>query len=186
MSLDAIYNDVKERMQKSVDHVKYELTRIRTGRATPALLDGVKVDYYGSPTPLNQIGTVAAPEPRLLTVTPYEKRIIADIEKAIMTADLGLNPANDGNIIRIPIPELSEERRQDLLKLVKKHCEDGRIAIRNVRRDANDSAKKLEKDHDISEDQMHDAQGEIQKFTDDYIKSIDTMMANKETELLGE
>ena len=184
MSLEKIYQDTKGRMNKSVEHVQHELARIRTGRATPALLDAVKVEYYGSMMPLNQVSTVAAPEPRLLVIQPWEKRLIGEIEKAIVQADLGLNPANDGNVVRVPIPELSEERRQDLLKLVKKYCEDGRIAIRNVRRDANEAVKKLEKDHEISEDNSHDAHDKIQKFTNDYIKEIDDVLAHKEKEIL--
>mgnify|MGYP005725484879 CR=1 FL=1 len=184
MSLEKIYQDTKGRMNKSVEHVQHELARIRTGRATPALLDAVKVEYYGSMMPLNQVSTVAAPEPRLLVIQPWEKRLIGEIEKAILQADLGLNPANDGNVVRVPIPELSEERRQDLLKLVKKYCEDGRIAIRNVRRDANEAVKKLEKDHEISEDNSHDAHDKIQKFTNDYIKEIDDVLAHKEKEIL--
>lgn len=184
MSLDSIYTEARKRMKKSVEHVQHELARIHTGRATPALLDGVKVEYYGTPTPLNQVSTVSAPEPRLLVVQPWEKKIIPEVEKAILQADLGLNPSNDGNVVRVPIPELSEERRQDLLKLIKKFCEDGRVAIRNVRRDANDHIKKLEKSHEISEDNSHDGLDKIQKFTDDYIQEIDDVLAHKEKEIL--
>ncbi len=184
MDLPEIYKDSEQRMKKSVEHVRHELARIRTGRATPALLDAVKVEYYGSMVPLNQVATITAPEPRLLVVTPWEKRIIADIEKAILQADLGLNPSNDGNVVRVPIPELSEERRQDLIRVVKKFCEDGRIAIRNIRRDANEHIKKLEKEHKISEDMSHDAQDKIQKLTDKYISEIDTLLEHKEKEIL--
>ncbi|HQV30924.1 MAG TPA: ribosome recycling factor [Calditrichia bacterium] len=173
-------------MHKAVEHVQSELAKVRTGRATPALLDSIKIDYYGSMTPLKQVATVSAPEPRLLVVQPYEKRLIADIEKAILQGDLGLNPNNDGNVVRIPIPELSDERRQDLLRLVKKYCEEGRVSIRNVRRDANENVKKLEKDHEVSEDNSHDAQDEIQKLTDKYIKQIDELLTHKENELLNE
>ncbi|RMI26761.1 MAG: ribosome recycling factor [Calditrichaeota bacterium] len=184
MDLPEIYKDSEQRMKKSVEHVRHELARIRTGRATPALLDAVKVEYYGSMVPLNQVATITAPEPRLLVVTPWEKRIIADIEKAILQADLGLNPSNDGNVVRVPIPELSEERRQDLIRVVKKFCEDGRIAIRNIRRDANEHIKKLEKEHKISEDMSHDAQDKIQKLTDKYISEIDALLEHKEKEIL--
>ena len=173
-------------MQKSVEYVQHELAKIRTGRATPALLDGVKIDYYGAPTPLKQVATVSAPEPRLLVIQPYEKRLIGDIEKAILQAELGLNPSNDGNVVRVPIPELSEERRQDLLKLVKKFCEEGRVAVRNVRRDANEHIKKLEKSHEISEDNSRDAQDEIQTYTDTYIKEIDQVLEAKEKEIIEE
>ncbi len=186
MSLNDIYQDAESRMQKSIEHVQGELTRLRTGRATPALLDSIKVDYYGNPTPLNQVSSVSAPEPRLLVITPWEKRIIGDIEKAILQAELGLNPTNDGNVVRVPIPELSDERRQNLLKLVKKVCEDGRIAVRNVRRDANEAVKKLEKAHEISEDNAHDGLDHIQKMTDDKIKEIDGLYANKEKEILAD
>ncbi len=134
--------------------------------------------------PLNQVSTVSAPEPRMLVVQPWEKRMIAEVEKAILQADLGLNPSNDGNVVRVPIPDLSEERRQDLLKLVKKFCEEGRVAIRNVRRDANDHIKKLEKDHEISEDNSHDGLEKIQKFTNDYINEIDAILEHKEKEIL--
>lgn len=184
MTLEEIFKDAEERMKKSVNHVQHELARIRTGRATPALLDAVKVEYYGSKVPLNQVATITAPEPRLLVVQPWEKRMIAEVEKAILQAELGLNPSNDGNVVRVPIPELSEERRQELLKLVKKYCEDGRVAIRNVRRDANEHIKKLEKAHEISEDSSHDAQDKIQKLTDKYIEEIDEILSHKEKEIM--
>ncbi|MCB0287629.1 MAG: ribosome recycling factor, partial [Calditrichaeota bacterium] len=166
MTLDSILKDAEERMSKSLEHLQHELATVRTGRATPSLLDSVKVEYYGSLMPINQVATVSAPEPRLIVVQPWEKRLIPDIEKAILGSDLGLNPGNDGNVIRLPIPELSEERRQSLLKLVKKFCEDCRVAVRNVRRDANEHIKKLEKSHEISEDNSHDGQDQIQKLTD--------------------
>lgn len=184
MPLQQLYKDAEDRMQKSVEHVHHELMRIRTGRATPELLDIVKVDYYGSTVPLNQVATITAPEPRLLVIQPWEKRMIAEIEKAILQSDLGLNPANDGSVVRLPIPELSEERRQDLLKLVKKFSEEGRVAIRNIRRDLNENVKKLEKDHEISEDQGHDALDEIQKLTDKYIEEINQQYDKKEKEIL--
>ncbi len=184
MTLDSILMDAEERMSKSLEHLQHELATIRTGRATPSLLDSVKVEYYGSIMPINQVATVSAPEPRLIVVQPWEKRLIPEIEKAILSSDLGLNPGNDGNVIRLPIPELSEERRQSLLKLVKKFCEDCRVAVRNVRRDANESIKKLEKSHEISEDNSHDGQDQIQKLTDKYIQDVDDLLAQKEKEVL--
>ena len=184
MTLTEIYKDAEDRMQKSAEHVGHELMRIRTGRATPELLDIVKVDYYGSTVPLNQVATITTPEPRLLVIQPWEKRMIGEIEKAILQSDLGLNPANDGSVIRLPIPELSEERRQDLLKLVKKFCEEGRVAIRNIRRDLNDQIKKMEKEHEVSEDQSHTAQDEVQQLTDKYIEEINVHYERKEKEIL--
>ncbi len=184
MTTSEIYKDAEVRMKKSIEHLQHELARIRTGRATPALLDVVKVEYYGSTVPLNQVATITAPEPRMLVVQPWEKKLIGEIEKAIMQSDLGLNPANDGNVVRVPIPELSEERRQDLLKLVKKFCEESRVAIRNIRRDANEHVKKLEKNHEISEDESHKMLDKIQKLTDDYIKKVDELYHKKEDEIL--
>ncbi len=186
MTLTEIFKDAESRMKKSVEHVQHELARIRTGRATPALLDVVKVDYYGSKVPLNQVATITAPEPRLLVVQPWEKRLIGDIEKAIMESELGLNPSNDGNVVRVPIPQLSEERRRELIKLVKKFCEDGRVAIRNVRRDANEHVKRLEKDHAISEDDARQALDKIQKMTDKFIEDIDAILEHKEKEILAD
>lgn len=184
MTVNDIYRDAESRMKKSLEHLHYELTHIRTGRATPALLDVVKVPYYGSPMPLNQVSTVSAPEPRLLVIQPWDKGMIGEIEKAILQSDLGLNPTNDGNVVRVPIPELSEERRQDLLKVVRKLCEDTRVAIRNVRRDANEHVKGLEKKHEISEDDSHKMLDKIQKMTDEYIKKVDEQFQVKETEIL--
>ncbi len=184
MTTNEIYRDAENRMKKSVEHLHHELTRIRTGRASPALLDVVKIDYYGSMVPLNQASSITAPEPRLLVIQPWEKRLIGEIEKAILQSDLGLNPTNDGNVVRVPIPELSEERRQDLLKLVKKFCEETRVAIRNIRRDANDHVKNLEKDHEISEDESHKVQDDIQKLTDDYVGKVDEHYNSKEKEIL--
>ncbi len=184
MTTNEIYRDAENRMKKSVEHLQHELSRIRTGRATPALLDVVKIDYYGSMVPLNQASSITAPEPRLLVIQPWEKRLIGEIEKAILQSDLGLNPTNDGNVVRVPIPELSEERRQDLLKLIKKFCEESRVAIRNIRRDANDHVKNLEKDHEISEDESHKVQDDIQKLTDEYVGKVDEHYNSKEKEIL--
>lgn len=184
MTTNETYRDAENRMKKSLEHLHHELTRIRTGRATPALLDVVKIDYYGSTVPLNQASTITAPEPRMLVVQPWEKRLIGEIEKAILQSDLGLNPTNDGNVVRVPIPELSEERRGDLLKLVKKFCEEAKVAIRNIRRDANDHVKHLEKEHEISEDESHKMQDQVQKLTDDYIGKVDEHYNLKEKEIL--
>lgn len=178
------YHDTEEKMKKTLETIRHELAKIRSGRATTTLLDGIKVDYYGTPTPLAQVGNIAAPEARLLTVQPWDKSMIGMIEKAIQMADLGLNPANDGTMIRIPIPALNEERRKELVKLGKKYAEDGRVAIRNVRREANEHIKRAEKDHQVSEDDSKHAQDKIQKMTDSYIKKIDEILAQKEKEIM--
>ncbi|NUN46720.1 ribosome recycling factor [bacterium] len=182
--LNKQYHETEEKMKKSLETVRNELAKIRSGRATTTLLDGVKVDYYGTPTPLNQVGNVSAPEARLLTVQPWEKGMVPAIEKAIREANLGLNPQNDGALIRIPIPPLNEERRKELVKLGKKYAEEGKVAVRNVRRDANEHFKKAEKDHKISEDDSKDAQDKVQKMTDNYIKKIDEMLLIKEKEIM--
>ncbi len=184
MDANEIIKDAKRRMEGAINAFHDELVKIRTGRATPTLLDGIRVEYYGQKVPLNQVATVTAPEPRLLVVQPWEKKMLAEIEKEILKADLGLNPSNDGTVIRIPIPQLSEERRKDLVKLVHKFAEDARIATRNVRRDANDHLKKLEKNHEISEDQLKDYLDKIQDITDEHIKKIDEIMKNKEAEIM--
>jgi len=176
--------DFKGRMQKSIEALKGELNRVRTGRASIALLDGIKVDYYGTPTPLNQVATLAVPENRLITIQPWDASIIGDIEKAILKSELGLVPTSDGKIIRISIPQLTEERRKELVKLVKRLGENAKIAIRNIRRDANEFVKKKEKEKEISQDEMKKNQEEIQKLTDDFIKEIDSMIAAKEKEIM--
>ncbi|NIA29254.1 MAG: ribosome recycling factor [Actinobacteria bacterium] len=177
-------HDTRKRMELAVESIRNELAKLRTGKATPAILDSIIVDYYGSKVPLKQVANVSAPEPRLLVVQPWEKSLLSEIEKEILKSDLGLNPANDGIVIRIPIPQLTEERRQALVKVAKKVGEDGKIAIRNIRRDANEKLKKAEKDHDISEDSMHTAQDDVQKLTDDFIKKIDEILTFKEKEIL--
>ncbi len=178
------YHDTEEKMKKTIEAIRHELAKLRSGRATTSLLDGIKIDYYGTPTPLSQVANVAAPESRMLTVQPWDKSMVAPIEKAIMAANLGLNPANDGHLIRIPIPQLNEERRKELVKLGKKYAEDGRIAIRNVRREANEHIKKAEKNHEVSEDDSKHDQEKIQKMTDDYIHKIDDMIVQKEKEIM--
>ena len=172
-SLKDILDDAEHRMDASVDHVKNEFTHVRTGRATTALLDGIKVDYYGTITPLSQMANVSVPDSRLLSIQPWDKNMVAPIEKAILESDLGLNPQNDGTLIRIPIPQLSEERRKDLVKLIKKQAEEGRIAVRNVRRDANEHIKKFTKDNHVSEDEERETLDLIQKLTDKHIELIE-------------
>lgn len=182
--IDEIIQDAESRMAKSVDSLKTELTKIRTGRAHPSLLDHVMVDYYGSPTPIKQVANVVAEDSRTLAVTPWEKPMVAAVEKAIMTADLGLNPASQGTVIRVPMPALTEERRRDLVRVVKSEGETGRIAVRNIRRDANSDFKDLLKDKEISEDESRKAEENIQKLTDKYIAEIDKLLEAKEKEMM--
>ncbi len=179
-----IIKDAKQKMVKAVEAVKHELITIRTGRATPGLIEGVKVDYYGNPTPLKQVANIGAPEPTLLTVQPWEKNMLQVIESAIRNANLGLNPSNDGTLIRVPIPALNEERRKEYVKLTKKYGEQGKVSIRNLRRDANDSLKKIEKDKQISEDEKKRGEDEIQKLTDKYSAEIDSLLEQKEREIM--
>jgi ribosome recycling factor len=183
--MDQIKPQLETAMTKAVENLKYQMTKVRTGRASASVLDGVQVDYYGSPTPVNQVGQVSTPEARLLQIQPFDKNMIADIEKAIMGANLGLTPSNDGNLIRIPFPALTEERRKEQVKEVKKYAEDARIAIRNSRRDQNEVVKKAEKAKEISEDESKKFQGEIQTVTDKFIKQVDEIMSAKENELMA-
>lgn len=179
-----ILKDMKTRMDQAIQAFTRNLATVRAGRANPSLLDSVTVDYYGATTPLNQLANVSAPEARMLVVTPYDKTAIVDIEKGIQKANLGLSPTNDGNVIRINIPALTEERRKDLVKVVGKSAEESRVQIRNIRREANDSFKKQEKDGEISEDELRNAQDNVQKETDQYIKKIDELAKAKEDEIL--
>lgn len=174
----------KERMQKAVDHLIAEFVKVRTGKASIGLLEGVKVDYYGTPTPLNQVGNLNTPDFHTITIQPWDKTAIQAIEKAILNANLGLNPANDGTIIRIPIPPLNEERRRELVKLVKKHAEEGKVSIRNIRRDEIEKLKKIEKEEHISEDDRKHAENDVQKLTDQFIKEIDAVVLKKEKEIM--
>ena len=176
--------DAQKRMDASLETVRRELSVMRTGRASLAMLDGVKVDYYGTPTPLNQVGNLSVPDPTLIAVQPWDPSLLPVIEKAIRGAGLDLNPQNDGKIIRIPVPSLTEERRKTLVKLAHKHAEEGRVAIRNVRRDTNDHLKKLMKDHEISEDDEKQALAEVQKLTDGHIARIDETLKKKEAEIM--
>jgi len=182
--LDEIYTEAEEKMKKVVAAYQRELSTMRAGRATPALLDRIEVDYYGTPTPLNQLAGITAPEPRLLVVQPWDKNSIGEIEKAIFKSDLGLTPTNDGNVIRLSIPQLTEERRKELVKFVRKKAEDSKVSIRNIRRDANDSIKQLEKDSEISEDERRRGQDDIQEITDKKIEEIDSILEQKEKEMM--
>nr|WP_216602254.1 ribosome recycling factor [Vibrio pectenicida] len=171
-------------MEKSVEALKSNLLKVRTGRAHPSLLSGISVDYYGAPTPLNQVANVVAEDARTLAITVFDRELAPKVEKAIMMSDLGLNPMSAGTIIRVPLPPLTEERRKDLVKIVRGEAEGGRVAIRNIRRDANGELKSLLKDKEISEDEDHKAQDEIQKITDVAVKKIDEVLASKEKELM--
>ncbi len=182
--IEDIYQETKDRMSKSIAALKNELKRVRTGRASLSLLDGIRVDYYGTPTPLSQMASLSVPESRLITIQPWDVSVIKEIEKAILKSDLGLTPSSDGKIIRISIPPLTEQRRKELMKVVNKLCEDYKVAVRNVRRDSNELLKGLKKDGDISEDEAFKAQDQVQKITDDYIKRIDEVYKEKEKEIL--
>lgn len=184
MDKDGLLKDAKVRMRKAIDLLNLEIAKVRTGRASLSILDDVRVDYYGNPTPLNQVATLNTPDPRMITIQPWELNLIANIEKAILKADIGLNPTNDGKIIRLPVPALNEERRKELARFIKKHGEDSKVAVRNVRRDANEHLKKLEKEDRVSEDDIKKAQVDVQKLTDDFIKEIDEVVAKKEKEIM--
>ena len=167
------YND---KMQKTIDHLESEFATIRAGRANPHVLDRIKVDYYGTPTPVEQVGNISIPEPRIIVIQPWEKSLLKEIEKAIQMSDIGINPTNDGQVIRLVFPELTEERRKELVKDVKKKGEADKVAIRNIRRDGNDAFKKLAKSEDISEDEIKQLEDELQKLTDKFIKTVDDMV----------
>ncbi len=179
-----ILKDSEDKMKKAIEVVTRDLATMRAGRATPALLDKVSVDYYGTATPINQLANVSAPEPRLLLIQPWDKQSIAEIEKAIMKSDLGLTPVNDGNVIRLSIPHLTEERRSEIVKMIRKKAEEGKVIVRNIRRDANDMLKMAEKDGDVSEDEAKKGQSDVQKLTDKYIKEIDHLVTKKEEEVM--
>jgi ribosome recycling factor len=182
--MEALLKDATGKMTRSIESFRKELGKVRTGRASFSLLDGIKADYYGTPTPLQQVGTLSVPESRLITVTPWDSKMIGPIEKAIQAGGLGLNPTNDGKVVRIPIPPLTEERRKELVKLVKKMAEDARIAVRNIRREAIERIKEKEKKKEISEDGMKRGQERIQKETDAFIKKIDGILKTKEQEIM--
>ena len=182
--LDDIYQDARESMGKTIIALNNELSRVRTGRANLSLLDGIRVDYYGTPTPVNQMASLSVPESRLITIQQWDVSVIKDIEKALLKSDLGLTPSNDGKIIRLANPPLTEERRKQLANSVHKICEDHKIAIRNIRRDANELLKSLKKDGDIAEDEAFKGQDQVQKITDEFVKQIDDIFKEKEKEIL--
>lgn len=177
-------NEFEEKMSKSVDALKEEFTTIRAGRANPHILDKLRVDYYGTPSTIQQVANVSVPEARMIQIQPWESSLIKDIEKAILISDIGITPNNDGKVIRLVFPELTEDRRKELAKDVKKKGDNAKVAIRNIRRDANDAFKKQNKDNEISDDELKDAEGEVQKLTDKYIAAIDKAIEEKTTEIL--
>jgi ribosome recycling factor len=183
--LDDVIQATEGKMQKSLEVLRRDLSSVRAGVATPGMLEKINVDYYGTPTPINQLANVAIPEPRVLTIQAWDKSAIALIEKAILKSDLGITPANDGTLIRLVVPQLTEERRQEIVKSLKKKAEDGKVALRNVRRDALEEVKKAEKDKRTSEDEAKKTQDKVQKLTDKYIKEIDTALENKEKEVMS-
>ncbi len=182
--IDDVLTEAELRMSDTVDHTRGEFAKIRTGRANPGLITNLPVEYYGTRTPLQQIAGVSVPEPRMLLVNPYDHNALRDIERAIQSADLGINPTNDGTVIRVVFPELSQERRQDFVRLARERAEEGRVAIRNIRRGAKSDLDTLEKDGEISQDEQRRSEADLQKLTDTYIATIDELLANKERELL--
>jgi ribosome recycling factor len=184
--LQEILDKTKDSMNKSIDHFKQQLQKVRTGRASAAIVENIKADYYGSPTALSQMSTISAPDARTIVIQPYDRNNIQAIEKAIQQADLGFNPQNDGMVIRIPVPPLTEERRKEFVKLCKKYAEESKVAVRNIRRDQIEVIRKAEKDKKITEDDKKKGEEDIQKITDDFIKKIDAAFAQKEKELLAD
>ena len=179
------YTNLKEKMQKSINEYREKLSEIRAGRANPAILNKVKVDYYGTPTPINQVAGVSVPEARLIVIQPWDVSILKDIEKAILASDIGINPNNDGKVIRLAFPELNEERRKEIVKEIKKIAEEAKVAIRSIRRDGIDEAKAKQKNSEITEDELKSAEAEIQKITDKNIEEIDKILSNKENEIMS-
>lgn len=179
------YNSVKEKMNKSIDNLREKLAEVRAGRANPAILNKVRIDYYGTPTPINQVAGVSVPEARMIVIQPWDISVLKDIEKAILTSDIGINPNNDGKVIRLTFPELTEERRKELVKDIKKMAEECKVAVRNTRRDGIDQAKKEQKDGEMTEDDLKQAESKIQELTDKAIEEIDKVLANKENEILS-
>lgn len=179
-----VITDAKTRMAKAIEATKHEFSSLRTGRASPALLEQIRVDYYGTPTPINQMATITVPEPRLLVVQPWDRKMVKDIERGILKSELGLVPSSDGTHVRVPIPSLTEERRKELVKIAHRHAEEGRVAIRNVRREAKEMIEKLEEDGDISEDDAKRGLDELQKLTDKYIADVEALLASKDKEIM--
>ena len=179
------YTNIKEKMEKSISVYQEKLSEVRAGRANPAILNKIKVDYYGTPTPINQVAGVSVPEARLIVIQPWDMSVLKDIEKAILASDIGINPNNDGKVIRLTFPELTEERRKDLVKDIKKMAEEAKIAVRSIRRDGIEEAKKQQKDGEMTEDELKQAENEIQKLTDKSVEEIDEILANKEKEVMS-
>ncbi len=182
--IDDLYKELQNKMEKSLKTLAWDFARIRTGRASPALLEGIKVDYYGVPTPLNQLATISVSESRLITVQPWDINSLSEVERAILKSELGLTPANDGKVIRISIPPLTEERRKELIKVIKKMAEEYKVSLRSARREANETLKRLKKDKEISEDDFYSSQEEVQRITDQYIEKVDHVYKVKEKEIL--
>ncbi len=182
--MEELYQKTKDRMEKCLDSLERDYKSIRAGRANPSLLDRINVDYYGSPTPLNQMAAISAPDPRMLMIQPWDVSTLKEIERAINASDLGINPSNDGKVIRLVFPAPNEERRKELVKDVSKRCEEAKVSIRNVRRDSMDALKKMKKNNEITEDEQHDGEDELQKITDKYIKQADEISDKKEKEVL--
>ena len=179
------YSEIKEKMEKTIDSLRDRLAEVRAGRANPAILNKVKIDYYGTPTPINQVAGVSVPEARMIMIQPWDASILKQIERAILEADIGINPNNDGKVIRLVFPELTEERRKELVKEIKKYAEEAKVGIRNSRRDGLDKAKQIQKDGEITEDELKSAENEIQKITDSKIEEIDKILEAKETEIMS-
>ncbi len=182
--LNDVYADARDRMSKALENLENDYKRLRTGRASISLVDGIRADYYGTATPLNQLATITIPEPRTIMIQPWDTTVIGEVEKSILKSELGLTPMNDGKVIRISIPVLTADRRRELVKVVKKMAEETKVAVRNIRRDVNEMIKELKKEKEISEDDQFKAQEEIQKITDDFIKKVDTVYSVKEKEIL--
>ncbi len=182
--INDVIADARSRMQKAIEAVRHEFASLRTGRASPTLLEQIRVDYYGVATPITQVATVTVPEPRLLVIAPWDKKMVKDIEKAILKSELGLMPSSDGTHVRVPIPPLTQERRKELAKVAHKHAEEGRVAIRNVRREAKEMIEDLEEEGDVSEDDSKRGLDELQKLTDKFIAEVDALLAAKEKEIL--
>ena len=179
------YSEIKEKMEKTIDSLRDRLAEVRAGRANPAILNKIKIDYYGTPTPINQVAGISVPEARMIMIQPWDASILKQIERAILEADIGINPNNDGKVIRLVFPELTEERRKELVKEIKKYAEEAKVGIRNSRRDGLDKAKQLQKDGEITEDELKSAENEIQKITDSKIEEIDKILEAKETEIMS-
>ncbi len=186
MDIEEILNDTCNLMNKSLEFCRNQISKVRTGRASAGLVDNIKADYYGTPTPISQMATISVPDARTIVIQPWDRNTLSAVEKAILQADLGFNPKSDGNTLRIPVPPLTEERRLEFVKLCKKYSEEGKVAIRNIRRDKIEILRKIEKDKNISEDERKNAENEIQKFTDEFVKKIDEISSVKEKELMEE